>query len=302
MYADSISAQAATAHAPALRCNFDPAEANPDLDLLEAARQLQERGARFVCWQHETVDGEPRKIPKRTFGGNASSTSPATWASLGQCLEAVEPKGFTGVGFILAAERDLEAGWVPIVGIDLDGCRDPGTGELEPWAREIVRDFTSYTEVSPSGTGVKLLAMVDKTTGLRGGKKVIQVANGKGRNQQVGIYTTGRYLAMTWEHLDGTPDEIVLATEAYERLLAELPAPRPKAVDVDVELGDVRGEPSPETIEVIENVSWIGSCGTRAPVTAPIRRGPDWTTSWPRYSARSASPIRRWRACTGPQK
>jgi putative DNA primase/helicase len=44
----------------------------------------------------------------------------------------------------------------PYVGIDLDGCRDPQTGVIEPWALEVVRLLDSYTEVSPSGRGLHI--------------------------------------------------------------------------------------------------------------------------------------------------
>jgi len=51
------------------------------------------------------------------------------------------------------------------VGIDLDKCRNPETGELEPEAQEIVRRMDSYTEVSPSGTGVHIYVIGTKPEG-----------------------------------------------------------------------------------------------------------------------------------------
>jgi putative DNA primase/helicase len=56
-----------------------------------------------------------------------------------------------GVGFVFHATLN------PFAGIDLDGCRDPRTGVLAPWAQSIVAAFGSYAEVSPSGTGVKII-------------------------------------------------------------------------------------------------------------------------------------------------
>jgi putative DNA primase/helicase len=46
----------------------------------------------------------------------------------------------------------------PFCGVDLDGCRDPETGEMEHWAKEIVEALSSYAEVSPSGRGVHIIA------------------------------------------------------------------------------------------------------------------------------------------------
>ena len=46
----------------------------------------------------------------------------------------------------------------PYVGIDWDDCRDPETGEIEDLIiSNLLASFDSYTEVSPSGTGLKTL-------------------------------------------------------------------------------------------------------------------------------------------------
>jgi primase-polymerase (primpol)-like protein len=55
------------------------------------------------------------------------------------------------LGFIL---RD------DLIGVDLDGCRDDGTGEIADWATKIIDLLNSYTEVSPSGTGNPIFIVV----------------------------------------------------------------------------------------------------------------------------------------------
>ena len=35
-----------------------------------------------------------------------------------------------------------------VVGIDLDGCRDPQTGVIADWAMKIIRGIRSYAEVT----------------------------------------------------------------------------------------------------------------------------------------------------------
>ncbi len=40
---------------------------------------------------------------------------------------------------------------------DLDDCRDPQTGQIEPWAQQILNAGQTYAEVSVSGTGIRLL-------------------------------------------------------------------------------------------------------------------------------------------------
>ena len=86
------------------------------------------------------------------------------------------------------------------------------TGEIDAWAHEIINAFSSYAEVSPSGTGVKILALVDPSTRLIGGKRVIQTAAGTEHPKQVEVYVDGRFFTITGQILDWVPDELVDAT------------------------------------------------------------------------------------------
>ena len=79
--------------------------------------------------------------------------------------------------------------------MDLDGCLDPKTGELEGWARQIVEELDSYTEISPSGTGVHILIRATLPEGR----------NRKGRFE---AYDRGRYFTVSGKHLAGTPQTI----------------------------------------------------------------------------------------------
>jgi archaellum biogenesis ATPase FlaH len=63
---------------------------------------------------------------------------------------ALNPTRYAGLGFVLT---DVKG----VVGIDLDNCRHDG--HIAPWAREIVDTMASYTEISPSGNGLRILAL-----------------------------------------------------------------------------------------------------------------------------------------------
>src|SRR5208283_3852718 len=65
------------------------------------------------------------------------------------------------------------------------------TGEIEPWALEMIHAIESYSEVSPSGTGIHIL--VESTLPREGSRKVGQVE----------IYDSGRYFTVTGEILPG---------------------------------------------------------------------------------------------------
>ena len=46
--------------------------------------------------------------------------------------------------------------------LDLDGCRNPETGELAREAQEIIEQFSdTYIEISPSGRGLHILCFGD---------------------------------------------------------------------------------------------------------------------------------------------
>ncbi|MGE3803822.1 MAG: hypothetical protein AB7K24_04005 [Gemmataceae bacterium] len=102
-----------------------------------------------------------------------------------------------------------------LVGIDLDHCRDCDSGKIEPWAQAIIDQAGSYTEISPSGTGVRII-----TTGTKPG--------GRCRTGHVEMYAKGRYLTFTGHHVKGTPKRLLRRTKAIAKLHADLfPPPTP---------------------------------------------------------------------------
>lgn len=183
-----------------------------ELPQIPALLQLGELGARFVWWKSvpDRKTGKPRKLPFTVDGTPASSTDPATWSPLPACQAACRRRRGSGVGLVLNGDG--------LAGVDLDGCRHPASGELAKWAQKIVRQLASYTEVSPSGTGVKVYLRADPLPVLRANKRTIGKGADGDKMPAVELYTSGRYFALTGQHLDGTPDEIADATEAFERL------------------------------------------------------------------------------------
>src|SRR5829696_5541347 len=143
----------------------------------------------WLCWRIEERDGEPTKVPygPRT-GQRADSTAPETWGGYDEAVTAYEEHSYDGIGFVFTPDDDL-------CGVDLDKCVDPETGEIEPWARIIIEELDSYTEISPSGTGVHVLVRATLPEGR----------NRKGRFE---TYDRDRYFTVTGKHLAGTPETI----------------------------------------------------------------------------------------------
>jgi primase-polymerase (primpol)-like protein len=157
----------------------------------------------WLCWEEQERDGKPTKVPITPGGGAfASATDPETWTDLETAVHHLESTEVDGLGFVFTEED-------PIVGIDLDDCRDSETGHVDDDARDIVSRLDSYTEISPSGTGFHVL--------LEG-----ELPEGRNRKGTVEMYDSARFFTMTGDHVDVTPrtveerqDELVAVHREY---------------------------------------------------------------------------------------
>lgn len=148
----------------------------------------------WICWREENRDGKITKLPTKPYpttgSCNAKTNDPESWTDFATALNYHLTGGMqtAGVGFVFTADT-------PIVGIDLDDCRDPDTEALADWAQDIIERLDSYAEVSPSGTGVHIL--------LKGTLPA-------GRNQRDGVemYDDGRFFTVTGAHVEGTPEAV----------------------------------------------------------------------------------------------
>lgn len=153
----------------------------------------------WVCWRFEERPGKkPAKLPLNPqTGARADVTESTTWASFtdARAYHENERTDTDGIGFVLTEDD-------PIVGIDLDDCRDD-TGELREGAESIITQIDSYTEYSPSGTGIHVLLMgsLGETRTRHGG---------------VEIYENARFLTVTSDHVSGTAREIHERQEMLE--------------------------------------------------------------------------------------
>lgn len=134
-------------------------------------------------------------------GAAASSTDAKTWSTFPEALSRMERDQLAGVGFVFTGEG--------VVGIDLDHCRDAMTGGIEPWAMEIVKKLDTYTEISPSGTGLHLI-----------GRGVLP-AGGK-RKGKIEMYDRARFFTITGVMLAGTPPDVADITDPLTALHAEV--------------------------------------------------------------------------------
>jgi putative DNA primase/helicase len=137
------------------------------------------------------------KPPFQMNGRKASTTDPATLTNFEAARAAYQRGGWDGIGIVPIPEME-------IAGIDLDHCFDETTGELLPWAKEIVELINSYTERSPSGNGIRIFALGKKPSIERSKKGNIEIYDGRTAEGEPG----GRFLTVTGQHLPGSPTTI----------------------------------------------------------------------------------------------
>lgn len=138
---------------------------------------------RWLLWKLEERDGKPTKTPYQINGRMAKVNDPSTWTDFDTALATYQAGGFDGLGIALSKEDDL-------IGVDLDKCLNPDTGELEAESARIVTSLPTYCEVSPSGHGLRLFGFGTLPQGGR-------------RKGKVEMYEDGRYLTVTGHRFNG---------------------------------------------------------------------------------------------------
>lgn len=163
----------------------------------------------WVLWKFEwdTKRSAWLKVPYyvsggRRTGGQGSDRDRERLATLPVVRRAFErasasAKPYTGIGF----------GFLPgdgLIGIDLDKCLDPETGQLAERAAKIVQAFHSFTELSPSGKGLHIYLEGHTTTA-------------KSNDIGVEMFCEKQYFTVTGRHYGDTPAEVLQADEGALR-------------------------------------------------------------------------------------
>lgn len=133
---------------------------------------------RWVCWRYAERSGKRTKIPiNAKTGREASSTDPKTWADY-KAAQAVSGE-FDGLGFVLGD------GWF---GIDLDHVEGDielyRAGNADNIVSEFIDTMQSYSEYSPSGTGIHIICKGELPSGGR-------------KSGDIEMYDSGRYFTIT---------------------------------------------------------------------------------------------------------
>ena len=163
------------------------------------------------------------KIPKNPVtGSNAMANEEDTWGTYDEALSGLKRFNFNGIGFQfgLPLDGDNELENERVTGIDLDHVILEN-GSLEPFALEIIKLMDSYTEISPSGTGIHILCKgIMPDTGR---KKYVNIPNNPTKFI-IELYNHSHYFTVTGNPY-GEPKPIASRTLElnilYDKFFAE---------------------------------------------------------------------------------
>ncbi len=117
---------------------------------------------------------------------------------------ALKTGTYNGLGFVFSDDD-------PFTGIDIDNCILNNC--IAPAAEALITDLWSYTELSPSHTGVHILVAGTIPEGRRKGN--------------IEMYSKERYFTLTTHHLKGSPETIEERQHQLDNLYAQLTHQQP---------------------------------------------------------------------------
>ena len=155
---------------------------------------------RWVNWKYEEVEeGRITKLPISIDGRTASSIDPLTWSTYEEVANITE-----NIGIVFTPDQLL-------LGIDIDHCFE--NGEIVHDGKEnilkLIKEANTYTEISPSGTGLHLYLSLTAPLKL--------IANRKGSFE---AYTSGRYFTVTNNPLEEPLQVRTVTPSEAEELLS----------------------------------------------------------------------------------
>ncbi|WP_158027035.1 VapE domain-containing protein [Sporomusa sphaeroides] len=151
---------------------------------------------------------------------------------------------YDGIGFMFSGS--------PFVGIDIDHCVENGV--ISEFAQGIIQQMNSYTEFSPSGTGIHIIC--------RG-----TVPPGGNKNSKLGLemYSSSRYFTMTGDTLSGYEqiiDAQAAIDEIHRQYLLKKPAGQHKAgttaLNVDSIIALAVNSKQGQVFQKLYNGEWQG--------------------------------------------
>jgi Virulence-associated protein E len=167
----------------------------------------------WVVWKEEPPSAPGKKNKKLPLDARSLSAGDWNnrehWSSRAVAMQSfLKNPTLKGIGFVFSNTKNGD----PYTFFDLDGVVQKG--KLLPWAQEFVTMVNSYTEISPSGTGIK--SIIRAKLGGRGCS--FEFTDSKGKVHEIECYDASRFFAATGNRLEGTPETICDGQELLDTL------------------------------------------------------------------------------------
>lgn len=183
------------------------------------------KSGKICLWNYETVNGRKTKVPYQFSGARADSTNEDTFCSFNEAVSVANYYDGIGLGI-----------FDPFIAVDIDHCVEDG--KLSETARYIVEKLNSYTEYSPSGTGIRILGILEND--FIYDKEKYYIHNSKAGVEIYAAGFTNKYVTMTGNIIDNYSSSLsVIQNEALTDVLNRYMIKPTKAIVREV--GDVPG-------------------------------------------------------------
>ncbi len=206
--------------------------------------------ARFIVWKYairkDKDDPKLMKVPFDVYKNKAINPhAPSQWLTFDNAAQRfIDRDTCYGIGIVFSDKLDN------LAGVDFDNCITDGAVDAE--FKEWVDQFATYTEISPSGTGLHCLVRHDAMVGNR--KKEFRGEKEIG----VEIYNHDRYFTVTGNRY-GETSTIAQPTDAINAMIANYFPNKPTTKThvagpvgaVDGRYGDVQAMADAELWEVM---------------------------------------------------
>lgn len=171
------------------RANFFPASIPDELKAY----------TKWVCFSYQWRNERWAKPPITEIGYAFDPINDSNYfQSFDRAVERfLQDYRIAGLGIILPGDGSFAA-------LDMDGCLVGRN--LTDFAKAQIRRLMSYTEISPSGQGIRILC---HAPGVRISRKTAEIE----------FYTYGRYVSVTGRHIKNTPDRLEDRHDEFVSLL-----------------------------------------------------------------------------------
>lgn len=135
----------------------------------------------WILWRYENRNGKQTKIPYQADGNEAMANNRRTWSTFATVVKFYLEGDYDGIGFVFSRQDSY-------IGVDIDKC--VVDEKVNAFGNEIIDTLDSYTEFSPSGTGIHII--------IKGSLPQSVLGTGR-KNTKHGleIYSYGRYFTFT---------------------------------------------------------------------------------------------------------